>query len=256
MIKPKPKEILDKIKIHKRHVALGVIALAAAIYFILPTGESIYVGTIEVTEVDVAARVRSQIAERVRDEGDTVKTGDVLYRLTCEDQTVDLEKAGNDFTRAEKLLSSGNMSPEQYDSYRRNYEIAKLNVEWCAVKSPIDGTILTKFHEGGDYVYTGTKLMAMGDLTDVWAYVYVDQPLLVSISIGEEVTGVLPELGSKLIQGRVIHIKDEAEFTPKNVQTRKERTRLVYGIKIKFDNSENLLKPGMPIEVKFAKMKK
>lgn len=256
MIKPKPKEIFDKIKTHKRHVALGVIALAAAIYFILPTGESIYVGTIEVTEVDVAARVRSQIAERVVDEGDLVKTGDVLYRFTCEDQTVDFEKAGNDFTRAEKLLSTGNMSPEQYDSYRRNYEIAKLNVEWCAVKSPIDGTILTKFHEGGDYVYTGTKLMAMGDLTDVWAYVYVDQPLLVSISIGEEVTGVLPELHSKLIPGRVIHIKDEAEFTPKNVQTRKERTRLVYGIKIKFDNSENLLKPGMPIEVRFAKIKK
>ena len=252
----KPKEFVKRIKTHKRYVVLAVIAIAVAIYFIIPDGESIYVGTIEVTEVDVAPRVHSQIAERVVDEGAIVKTGDVLYRLTCEDQLVNAAKATNDFRRAEKLLSTGNMSPEQYDTFKRNYETAALNVDWCTVRAPIDGTILTKFHEGGDYVYTGTKLMAMGDLNDVWAYVYVDQPYLASISIGQDVTGVLPELDSKLIPGRIIHIKDEAEFTPKNVQTRKERTRLVYGVKIKFDNSEKLLKPGMPIEVKFAKLKK
>jgi len=248
--------IKDLIKTHKRYVALAVVALAVAAYFVWPDGESIYVGTIEVTEVDVAPRVASQIAERVRDEGDLVKAGDVLYKLTCETQTVNLAKSKNDFIRAEKLLATGNMSPEQYDSYKKTYENNAYDVEWCTVRSPIDATILTKFHEGGDYVYTGTKLMALGDLTDVWAYVYVDQPLLVSLTIGQDVTGYLPELGNKPIAGKIIHIKDEAEFTPKNVQTRKERTRLVYGVKIKFDNSENLLKPGMPIEVRFAKLKK
>jgi HlyD family secretion protein len=248
--------IKDLIKTHKRYVVLAVIAIAVAAYFVWPDGESIYVGTIEVTEVDVAPRVASQIAERVADEGDIVKTGDVLYKLTCETQIVNAAKSGNDFRRAEKLLATGNMSPEQYDSYKKTYENNAYDVEWCTVRSPIDATVLTKFHEGGDYVYTGTKLMALGDLNDVWAYVYVDQPLLVSLSIGQDVTGYLPELGNKPIAGKIIHIKDEAEFTPKNVQTRKERTRLVYGVKIKFDNSEKLLKPGMPIEVRFAKLKK
>lgn len=233
-----------------------LLALAAIIVWLVwPSDESIYVGTIEVTETDVASRVESQIAERVRDEGDIVKTGDLLYRMTCEDQLVEMEKAGNDFERAKKLLSSGNMSPETFDSFKRNYAVAKLNVDWCNVKSPMDATILTKFHEGGDHVFVGTKLMALGDLNDVWAYVYVDQPMLVNLSIGQDVTGVLPELHSKRIAGKIIHIKDEAEFTPKNVQTRKERTRLVYGVKIRFDNSENLLKPGMPIEVRFPKLK-
>jgi HlyD family secretion protein len=249
------KNILSKIRKHKYYVIPAVIALAAAVYFIIPERESIYVGTIEVTEVDVAARVSSQIAERVADEGDLVKTGDVLYKLTCEDQMVNAEKARNDFARAEKLLVTGNMSPEQYDNYKRTRDLAELNVEWCTVRAPSDGTILTKFHEGGDYVYAGTKLMAMGDLNDVWAYVYVDQPLLVNLSIGQDVTGYLPELDNKSITGKIIRIKDEAEFTPKNVQTRKERTRLVYGVKIRFDNSEKLLKPGMPIEVRFAKLK-
>jgi HlyD family secretion protein len=252
----KPKEITKKIKTHKRYIVLALIAIAVAVYFVIPNGESIYVGTIEVTEVDVAPRVNSLIAERVVDEGDIVKKGDVLYRLACEDYKVNATKSTNDFKRAEKLLATGNMSPEQYDKYKKAYDDAMLQMDWCTVKAPINGTILTKFHEGGDYVYTGTKLVAMGDLNDVWAYVYVDQPLLVSLSIGQEVTGILPELNNKPIPGRIIHIKDEAEFTPKNVQTRKERTRLVYGVKIRFDNSEKLLKPGMPIEVKFDKLKK
>jgi len=249
----KSKEITKKIKTHKRYIVLALIAIGVAVYFVIPNGESIYVGTIEVTEVDVAPRVNSLIGERVVDEGDVVKKGDVLYRLTCEDYKVNALKSTNDFKRAEKLLATGNMSPQQYDTYKKAYDDAMLQIDWCTVKAPIGGTILTKFHEGGDYVYTGTKLVAMGDLNDVWAYVYVDQPLLVSLSIGQEVTGILPELNNKPIPGRIIHIKDEAEFTPKNVQTRKERTRLVYGVKIRFDNGEKLLKPGMPIEVKFTK---
>ncbi len=229
----------------------AILLLAAVVYLVYPSGESIYVGTIEVTEIDVAPRVSSQIAKRLVDEGDFVKEGQPIYKLTCENYLIDLDKSGADFERAKKLLAGGNMSPETYDSYRKSFELAKLNVDWCTVLAPMDGTVLTKFHEAGDYVSTGTRLMAMGDLTDVWAYVYVAQPMLVKLSIGQAVTGVLPELSNKKIAGKIIHIKDEAEFTPKNVQTRKERTRLVYGVKIKFDNKENLLKPGMPIEVRF-----
>ncbi len=253
----KIKELVDKVRpnIRKKHILIALLLIGTIIYFVYPSNESIYVGTIEVTEVDVAPRVSSQIAERLIDEGATVKAGQVLYKLTCENYNVDYSKAFNDFDRAKKLLASGNMSPEQYDSYKKVFDNARLNVDWCTIPAPIDGTILTKFHEAGEYVNPGTKLMAMGDLNDVWAYVYVDQPLLVSLSIGQDVTGVLPELHGKKIAGKIIHIKDEAEFTPKNVQTRKERTRLVYGIKIQFDNSEKLLKPGMPIEVRFTKLK-
>ena len=225
--------------------------LATAVYFFVRDDESIYVGTIEVTEVDVAPRVSSQVAERVVDEGANVKAGDVLYRLTCEDVMVEKLKQEHDFARANKLLATGNMSPEEFDSAKAKHDMTMYRVDWCEVKAPVSGTILTKFHEAGDYVNIGTKLMAMGDLNDVWAYVYVDQPMLAKLSIGQNVVGVLPELHEKKIKGQIIHIKDEAEFTPKNVQTRKERTRLVYGIKVKFDNSEMILKPGMPIEVNF-----
>lgn len=261
MIKDTIKKIKDAktakgIKRTKKHFLVAAAVIAAITYFAWPSDESIYVGTIETDEVDVAARVHSQVAERVVEEGAFVKEGDVLYKLTCEDYIVDFEKAKNDYERAKRLLSTGNMSPEQYDYYNKNYGDSKWNIEWCTVKAPMDGIILTKFHEAGDWVGIGTKMMSMGDLrNDVWAYVYVDQPLLVQLSYDMDVTGILPELNDKPIPGKIIYIKNEAEFTPKNVQTRKERTRLVYGVKIKFDNSEMLLKPGMPIEVRFDKHK-
>lgn len=244
-------------KKQKRMAFLAVlIILGVVIYVIFREKESIYVGTIEVTEVDVAPRVSSQILERAVDEGDKVSVGDVLYVLTCENVYVNRDKQVNDFRRANELLNTGNMAPERFDGFKQNHDLTMLDVDWCTVRSPLNATVLTKFHEAGDYVFVGDKLMAIGDLSDVWAYVYVDQPMLVQLSIGQAVTGVLPELKNHKIPGRIIHIKDQAEFTPKNVQTRKERTRLVYGIKIRFDNTENLLKPGMPIEVRFPKLVK
>jgi HlyD family secretion protein len=73
--------------------------------------------------------------------------------------------------------------------------------------------------------------------------------MLARIRPGMAVEGVLPELQGRGFPGAVLKINDEAEFTPKNVQTRAERTRLVFGVKIGFDNPERVLKPGMPIEV-------
>ena len=60
----------------------------------------------------------------------------------------------------------------------------------------------------------------------------------------------LPELGMKRFEGKSTHIRDEAEFTPKNVQTRDERARLVYAVKVSFPNTDRALKPGMTIEVR------
>ena len=67
------------------------------------------------------------------------------------------------------------------------------------------------------------------------------------------VTGILPEVRGRVLKGTVARIREEAEFTPKNVQTREERTRLVYGVKIAFPNPDGLLKPGMTIEVRLPK---
>ncbi len=229
-----------------------VIAIAIIVTLVLITRqrESIYVGTIEVTKVDISPRVASIIKARPVDEGYAVKEGDQLFVLSCEDIAVQLEKMQSEYARAQKLRATGTMADDTYERIKANHDDMALKNLWCDVRSPINGIVLTKYHEVGEWVTPGVKVMTLGDLNDVWAYVYVEQSMLSQLALGQKVVGFLPEINTS-IPGTIIHINDESEFTPKNVQTRKERTRLVFGIKIRFENAENLLKPGMPIEVTF-----
>jgi len=208
-----------------------------------------YAGSIEATEVDISARLASAIDQVLVREGDTVKRDQLLVVLSCEDIKVNAVQAERDFARARKLHQGGYIREDAFDQYKTQAEQARLRVEWCRIQSPLDATVLTRYHEPGELVSPGVKLLTLGDLRTPWAYVYVEQPMLVKLQPGMTVTGFLPELGGRTFPGRILKINDEAEFTPKNVQTRAERTRLVYGVKIEFNNPDGLLKPGMPIEV-------
>lgn len=208
-----------------------------------------YAGTIEATRVDVPARVSSVVASIAVQEGDTAKQGQVILKLACEDLRIAADKASSDYERVLLLRKASAATAEEADRIKAAHDDAKLRLSWCEVASPLTGTVLTRYHEPGEQVAPGTKLFTLADLREVWAYVYVPQTLLAQLTVGMDVDGHLPELGDRAVPGRVIKINDEAEFTPKNVQTREERTRLVYGVKVLFPNPKGLLKPGMPIEV-------
>lgn len=227
------------------------VVVGIVVYELMKKRESIFVGTIEFTKINVSPRVASQIGARLVDEGMIVQKDQPLYQLKCEDIGVNKYKLTNDFSRANKMLTGGTMSPQEYDKVKADHDNNAYQWDWCTVRAPLNGLlVLTKFSEPGEWVQPGAKMMTLGDTNDVWAYVYVDQPMIASLPVGKKVTGYLPEIDRK-VEGTIIKINDEAEFTPKNAQTRRERTRLVFGVKIKFDNAENVLKPGMPIEVTF-----
>lgn len=245
----------------RKLIGVGILLIAGALalsWFVPLFGFSLqsyfrrpfrYAGTIEATKVDVPARVSSVIATVAVQEGDTVKAGQVIVKLACEDLRIMADKAKGDHDRVLMLRRANAATQEEEDHTRTAYDDAMLRVSWCAVPSPLTATVLTRYHEPGEQVAPGTKLFTLADLRQVWAYVYVPQPLLAQLRLGMEVTGHLPELQDRALPGKVIKINDEAEFTPKNVQTREERTRLVYGVKVLFANPGGLLKPGMPIEV-------
>jgi HlyD family secretion protein len=92
-------------------------------------------------------------------------------------------------------------------------------------------------------------LLTLADLREVWVRIFIPQPMLRNVSYGKKLKAILHDGNARIFEGRVSHINDEAEFTPKNVQTRKERERLVFAVKISFPNPEGLLKPGMTLEV-------
>ena len=228
-----------------------LLALIIAAKLILFSSKFYYVGTIEATKVDISARVGSIINTIDALEGGAVKKGQVLMTLGCEDIKISANQILRDYERAQKLFNQGSIPLENYEHAKNKADDVKLRIEWCSIVSPINGTVLTQYREAGELVQPGTKLFTVADLDHLWTYVYVAEPMLSKIKLNDNVKGYLSELGMKAFKGTITKISDEAEFTPKNVQTKNERTRLVFGVKVSFDREGEILKPGMSIEVEF-----
>lgn len=116
----------------------------------------------------------------------------------------------------------------------------------CRIKSPIDGTVLTKYAEAGEMVTTGKPLFKVADMENLYVRAYFTTAQLSEVKLGDEVT-VIPDNGTRepdRYTGKVTWISDEAEFTPKNIQTRDERADLVYAVKVTVRN-DGRLKLGM-----------
>ncbi len=233
----------------------AVVVAAIAVKFFFFNGVFLYAGTLEATKVDLAARVPSSIGNVKVQEGDHVAENQELVVLSCEDVRLAAELAGKDYQRTASLFRTKNVSQETMDHARTLKEDADVKMNWCSVRSPIPGIVLNRYHEPGEWVIPGTKLLTLANIRDIWAYIYVPQPEVSRLKAGMKVKGYLPELGNREFDGKIVKINDEAEFTPKNVQTRAERTRLIFGVKISFadSNAEEILKPGMTIEVELPR---
>ncbi len=226
---------------------VAIVVCFVAILFVNKK-DYFYAGTLETAKVVVSARVMSDISDVLVVEGDVVKSGQPLITLSCDAYKILARQIDNDYDRAIKLSERGHLAPVEYDALTRNKQDNDLKLSWCNVQSPIDGMVITKVHEVGEVVSPGTPLVVLANLYDIWAYFYVPYSMLYKLSVGQNVVGILPEADNMKFNGRIVKINEVAEFTPKNVQTRDERTRLVYGVKVQFDNPKLILKAGMTIE--------
>ena len=238
-------------------VLIVLTAAAVAVKFFLFRGEFLYAGTLEATKVDLSARVSSAISAVKVQEGAHVTENQELVVLSCEDIKITAGLANEDFQRIVRLFREGSASQAMLDQVKNRKEDADVRLSWCSVRSPIQGTVLNRYHEPGEWVNPGTKLLTLANIRDIWAYIYVPQPEVSRLQVGMTLRGYLPELNNREFDGKIIKINQEAEFTPKNVQTRAERERLVFGVKVSFleSNAEEILKPGMTIEVKLPQDK-
>lgn len=227
----------------------AVLAAAVLAWAVLHRPRFRYAGTVEATDVNLSPRISSTISTVTVQEGDMVNPGQLVVELGCEDYKLGAKIAAHDFERSDRLYKVGSTPFETFDRDRNRRDLTALQVSWCQIVSPIHGVVLARLHEPGEWAQPGVNLLTLADLDDVYAYIYVPQTVLFQVRPGEAVTAYLPEAGDHPRAGRVAFIRPEAEFTPKNVQTREERERLVYGVKVALDNSDGVLKPGMPIEV-------
>ena len=114
------------------------------------------------------------------------------------------------------------------------------------VKAPVSGIVTSKLADVGEILPPRGPIVVVTDLDHAWANVYVDEQQVPALKIGEPAT-IVTDAGQRLA-GTITFISPKAEFTPRNVQTAEERSKLVYRVKISANNSAGILKPGMPVE--------
>lgn len=127
-------------------------------------------------------------------------------------------------------------------------DILKKQIRDSYVQSPINGIIVKKFFEPGETVTMLSSLIKVSDLSVVDLIIYVSEEELGKVKLGQTADVSSDTYPDKKYEGKITYISPEAEFTPKNIQTKDERTKLVFAVKIKVKNPKFELKPGMPAD--------
>jgi HlyD family secretion protein len=232
------------------------------------------------TQAELDLRVAGSRAEDVAEAGANVRRAEA-----------DLAAATRDLDRMEALLAAGSgttkarddaltrrdvaaaalaaarergrkleagFRPQEIEAARARLGAAQARVAQLAqqqkdavLTSPSDGIVTEKLAEAGELVARGQPLLVVTDLANAWLTVYLPEPDLGAIRIGQEAE-VRTDAGETRT-GRVTFVSPQAEFTPKNVQTRDERVKLVFKVKIGLDNADGLFKPGMPAEARLRR---
>jgi HlyD family secretion protein len=131
---------------------------------------------------------------------------------------------------------------------RAQVAITDTQINDTVVTSPVDGVVLVKSAEVGEVLAAGTTVVTIGDIEHPWLRAYISETDLGRVKLGQSASLTTDSFPGKTYPGRVSFISSEAEFTPKQIQTREERVKLVYRIKIDVDNQSHELKSNMPVD--------
>jgi HlyD family secretion protein len=193
--------------------------------------------------------------------------------------------AASDYQRMKDLLASQTVTQKQYDDTYARYiaaeqtyqklrrglrpeeisgardkkesaaaqvDLLRKKVHDCVLLAPCAGTITLRGVEPGELVTLGMNLLRITYLEKVKLMIYVGEKDLGKVRIGQRADVSIDSYQKRVFEGTVVYISPSAEFTPKNVQTKEERTKLVFGVKIEINNPDGTLKPGLPADAKIA----
>jgi len=168
-----------------------------------------------------------------------------------------LDDARTRFTTAQQTLQKIRHAsrPEEIDvaRARRDQAVAQLEavrkkIQDCYITAPTGGVVTQKAVEQGEAVMPNGAVVRISRLDKVNLMIYVTEEELGRVKLGQDAKVRIDAFKDKDFRGKVVYISPIAEFTPKNVQTKQDRTKLVFGVKIEVENPDGLLKPGLPAD--------
>lgn len=205
------------------------------------------------------ARMRAE-AERLAK--DNVRMEALFRREVIPQKNLDASRAGRDASaaavrEAEEHLKLLRIGPRP-DAVRQAkakvraagaaLALAETRLAQGVLTSPLSGLVMSKHAEPGEMLAAGSPVVTVGKLDEVWLRAYIPEDELGRVKVGQLARVTTDTWPGRAFEGRISFISSEAEFTPKNVQTEKERVKLVYRIKITLANPKLELKPGMPAD--------
>lgn len=268
-------------------IAILLLIIGAVVYFLtrpkLNSNELTLYGNIEIRQVDLSFQVSGLIEKMFKEEGDTVKKGELVATLDARDYKANLQQAEaqeattlalkNDavskFARNAPLADDDTISRQEFDTLKNtrdksiaDYEaavasknFAQNQLDYTKIYAPDDGIVMVRVQEPGATVNKGQIVYTMSKTKPVWIRAYVNETDLGNIKYGQKVNvytdSVIPQTGEKReYQGYIGYISPVAEFTPKTVQSTDLRTNLVYRIRVYIDDIDEYLRQGMPVTIK------
>lgn len=205
-----------------------------------------------------------------------IDAGRIAAEATITQASDNLDNVQLRYKRIKELYSKGSATQQQFDDISTQLNVARsqltaaksqtplldakraqveattavLNRQIAdgTVLSPLDGTVVEKYVEPGEIAVQGGALYKIADLVNFWIKIYVAETDVDKFKLGQTVY-VRVDACPEPFPGKVAWVSPEAEFTPKNVQTKKARAELVYAVKVTLENKDNVLKIGMPAEV-------
>jgi multidrug resistance efflux pump len=226
---------------HPRHppwAALAAILLILAVGGVLfwlqraqpSPGPLTASGTIEVDEVTLAAETPGRVAELLVDEGSSVLEGQLVGRLV--DPVLDVQ------------LKQTTTEPAQQ-------QLVQAQLSRLELRAPLRGVVQKRIAHKGEFVGVGAPLLTIADPTDLRLTVYVLEAELGRVGLGQSVSIRADPFPERVFPARVRTIATHAEFTPRNVQTQKDRQNLVFGVTLRVPNPDGVLKAGLPVDATF-----
>ncbi len=131
-------------------------------------------------------------------------------------------------------------------------DLLDLQIQKLSVTSPVDGVVLTRTANLGEIVQMGAPVFLVGKLSELEITVYLPEYRYGEVNLGQTATVSVDSFPDQVFTATVVSIADQAEYTPRNVQTAEGRRNTVFAIKLSIENTDGKLKPGMPADVDFG----
>jgi HlyD family secretion protein len=140
------------------------------------------------------------------------------------------------------------VAESQVAQARAALRVLEAQIDKMTLRSPIAGIVTSRSAHSGEAAIAGATLLTVANLDEVKLTIYVPENELGRVHLGQEVGVAVDSFPGRVFTGTVSHIAQQAEFTPKNVQTEQERVNMVFAVQVRIPNAEHLLKPGMPAD--------